>query len=163
MTINGKTKYCLDSSAFIDSWRRYHPPKVFPTLWDGLSELVATGQVIVCKEVEKEIMAGNDELKAWFKLNKKCVVPYDSKQLAIVSEIVNKYPKVSQYHKIRPAHADPFVVALAKAENATVVTWEGPNGSLVNPQIPDLCKEYKIGYVNMVELCEREGWSFNHK
>ncbi|MDO8571902.1 MAG: DUF4411 family protein [bacterium] len=163
MAINEKIKYCLDSSAFIDSWRRYYPPKVFPTLWEGLSELIVSGRIIVCKEAEKEIMNGNDELKTWFKLNKKCVVPYDNNQLVIVSEIVNKYPKVSQYNKPRPAHADPFVVALAKARNATVVTWEGLNGSSDNPAIPNLCREYQVSWCNMVDLCEREGWSFNHR
>lgn len=156
-------KYCLDSSAFINSWRRYHNPSVFPTLWDGLAELIKEGRVIVCKEAEKEIMAGNDELKAWFKTNKACVKAYTPEQMRSVGEIVNKYPKVSQYHRVRAFHADPFVVALAKAEKAIVVTWEGPNGSNDNPQIPDLCKEQGIECCNMVELCEKEGWSFKHK
>lgn len=157
------TKYCFDSSAFIDSWRRYHRPSILPTLWDQLLPgLIEKGRIIVPKEAEKEILAGNDELKTWFKSYKQCVQVYTPEHLKITSEIVNKYPKVSQYKKTKPLHADPFVVAVAKVENAVVVTWEGLNGSKDNPSIPELCREYTVEYHNMVELFEKEGWSFKH-
>lgn len=156
------SKYCFDTSAFVDSWRRFYNPSVFPTLWDKLSELMNDGRIIVPKEAEKEILAGNDDLKTWFKSNNTCVQPYTENQLKIVTAIVNKYPKVSQYHKPRPVHADPFVVALAKVENAIVVTWEGPNGSTTNPSIMDLCREYNVHCYNMVKFFESERWSFKH-
>jgi hypothetical protein len=155
-------KYCFDSSAFIDSWGRYYPPAIFPTLWDNLVELIDQKKLIVAKEAEKELIAGNDDLTAWFKKHSLCVIPYNTEQLQIASEIVNKYPKVSQYHRVKPNHADPFVVALAKLENAIVVTWEGPNGSSLNPAIPDLCREHKIEYINMIGLFTKESWSFGN-
>lgn len=153
-------KYCFDSSAFIDSWGRYYPPVIFPILWDRLAELIDQNRIIVAKEAEKELLAGNDGLTAWVKQHSLCVVPYSVEQFQIASEIVNKYPKVSQYHRVRSNHADPFVVALAKLENAIVVTWEGPNGSPLNPAIPDLCRERGIEYMNMVGLFTKENWSF---
>lgn len=153
-------KYCFDTCAFIDSWRRYYPPRVFPMLWEQLSDLMKNGRIMVPKEVEKEILAGNDEFKDWFRVNNICVKPYTKEQFEIASEIVNKYPKLSQYNKIKPFHADPFVVALAKVESATVVTWEGPNGDMNNPSVPNLCQEYKIGWFNMIGFFEKEGWSF---
>lgn len=162
MNLLPKSKYCFDTSAFIDSWRRFYTPSIFPTLWEQLSELMKSGQIVVPKEAEKEIVAGNDELKTWFKFSNSCVRAYTLAQLKIVTEIVNKYPKVSQYNKIKPIHADPFVVALAKIENATVVTWEGSNGSKDNPRIPDLCKEFEVECCNMIGFFEKEGWSFKH-
>lgn len=120
------------------------------------------GRLMVPKEAEKEILNGNDELKSWFKVHNDCVRPYTEEELVIVRNIVNKYPNVSQYKSVRSVHADPFVVALAKVEDAIVVTWEGPNGSKDTPAIPDLCKEYEIEWCTMVGLFEREGWSFRH-
>lgn len=162
MATTTSTIYCFDSSAFIDTWRRYYPQKHFPTLWEGISSLISEGRIVVPKEAEKEIIAGNDELKAWFKQNLMCVKPYTQEQIVVVSEIVNKYPRVSQYNKVKPIHADPFVVALAKIDGATVVTWEGPNGSTDNPHIPDLCKEYQIPVVSMLGVFENEEWYFKH-
>lgn len=162
MPERNKKIYCFDSSAFIDSWRRYYPPVVFSSLWDQFSELIKAERLIVPKEVEKEIKTGNDELYNWFKQNKSCVQGYTNKQLEVVSEIVNKYPKVSQYHRPRPNHADPFVVALAKIEKCIVVTWEGLNNSSINPAIPDLCREYNIEFCNPIGLFEKEKWTFNH-
>ncbi|MFA4941083.1 MAG: DUF4411 family protein [Patescibacteria group bacterium] len=155
-----KIKYCFDSSSFINSWSRYYPYKIFPAVWSGLELLIDQGRLVVPKEVKKEILAGNDDLKIWFNANSSCVVDIDKEQLKLVSEIVNKYPRVSSYNKPKPNHADPFVVALAKLKNIVLVTDEKPNGDKINPAIPDLCKEYKIKYCNMILFFEMEGWSF---
>lgn len=157
---NSKNKYCFDSSVFMISWRIHYPYVPFASLWDRLVEIMKEGRIIVPKEVEKEILAGDDDLKYWFKANKYCVRPYTDDQIKIVSAIVNKYPKVSQYHKDRPRHADPFIVALAKAEKAIVVTYEAPNGSRDNPSITTLCQEYEIECCNMSGFFEREGINF---
>lgn len=161
MSNSPNTIYCFDTSAFVDSWRRYHPPGVFPVIWDKMAELMKEGRIIVCKEVQKEIDNGNDELKTWFKQNNSCVQSYDTEQLTTVSEIVNKYPKVSQYKKVKPIHADPFVVALAKTKKAKVVTWEGlGGGGSDNPRIPALCAEHGVDSCNMIGFFESEGWKF---
>jgi hypothetical protein len=153
-------KYCFDSSIFIEGWRVHYPPVSFKPLWDKFVLLMKEGRIIVPKEVEKEILAGDDDLKAWFKLNNDCVRPYTAEQIIVVSKIVNKYPKVSQYHKDRARHADPFIVALAKAEGAVVVTYEGPNGNSNNPSITTLCKEYEIECCKMSGFFEKEEIAF---
>lgn len=157
---NEKTRYCFDSSAFINSWNRFYPYKIFPAVWDNLELLIKQGRLIVPKEVEKEIQAGNDDLKIWFRENNSCVIGYDERQIKLVSEIVNKYPRVSSYNKPKPNHADPFIVALAKLEDVILVTMEKPNGDKFNPAIPDLCNEYKVKYCDMIRLFEIEGWLF---
>lgn len=156
------TKYCFDTSALIGSWRRYYPQSIFPTLWDKLSELIDKDRILLPKEAEKEILNGKDDLSEWLKRHKKCIKQYTMEQLSIVQDIVNKYPKVSQYRKPRPFHADPFVVALAKIEGATVVTFEGNNGSQDNPSIPLLCIEYKVAWCDMIGFFQKEGLSFKH-
>lgn len=154
------TKYCFDTSAFVESWRRHYPPDIFPSLWEELENMIASNRIIVSKEVEKELMNGNDELKEWFKTNNSCVKQYTSEQLELVRDIVGKFPKASDYNRTKPFHADPFVVALAKLEDAVVVTFEGNNGNPDNPRIPFVCKSYDVECCNMITFFQKEGLAF---
>jgi hypothetical protein len=38
--------YCIDTSALIEAWVRYHPPDVFPTLWNQIDDLVDSGRLV---------------------------------------------------------------------------------------------------------------------
>jgi len=58
------------------------------------------------------------------------------------------------------SQADPFVIALAKARDAMVVTAESPTGNLRGPKIPDVCRAEGIEWGSFVEVLKREGWSF---
>lgn len=160
LRLDGATRYCFDSSAFINSWRRHYPIKSFRPLWDKFDELIRDDRLIMPKEAAKEILNGNDELIKWFKEHIGCVRPYTVEQIQIVSEIVNKYPKVSHYSKVKPVHADPFVVALAKTENIVVITYEKYGGSKENPSIGALCQEFKVDCDSMIGFFERENLSF---
>lgn len=153
------TKYCFDSSAFINSWRIHYDPKVFPSIWEKFDNLIAEDRIITCKEAWREVETGDDQLAAWLKARKKFIIPYDADQIAIVQSILGKYPKVSQYNKQKPIHADPFIVALAKAKGATVVTYERPNGSSDNPAIPSLCAEQEVECIGVLEFLRKEGIS----
>lgn len=158
-----KNKYCFDTSAFTDSWRRYYRAGSFETLWNKISEKIIDGSIVIPSEVKKEIGAGKDELINWLKPLHPHIIPISNEQIAIVSEIVNKYPLVSQYKKPRPYHADPFVVAVGKLTKSIVVTYEGSNKSNDHPKIPDLCKEYGVECCSISDFFEKEGWKFNFK
>ena len=158
--MNKIKRYCFNSSVFITSWRIYYSPESFSPLWAKFAELINEGRICVPKEVEKEIINGKDDLAEWFKKQKECVKPYTKEQLAIVQEIVGIYPKVSQYHKVRPFHADPFIVALAKVENLAVVTFEGNNGSSDNPSIPLLCSQQGVKCITLSGFFKEESISF---
>lgn len=162
MTEKKQKKYCFDTCAFVDSWHRYYSPKVFSALWDNLVECIEKDEIIIPKEVYKEVMVGKDEIANWLKKSKKCIYPYSTEQFKTVTKILSKYPQVSQYHKpTRPNHADPFVVALAHETESTVVTWEVPNGSSSNPSVPTLCKEFGIKCHSMLSFLEEKGWQFS--
>ncbi|MDP2638245.1 MAG: DUF4411 family protein [Candidatus Levybacteria bacterium] len=163
MEDQSKKRYCFDTSAFTDSWRRYYKPNSFRVLWDRIGGLIEDGRVLVPDEVKKEIGAGNDELITWFKQYNSHVSPVTAEQIAIVSEIVNKYPLVSQYKKPRAYHADPFVVALGKTTSTIVVTYERRNSSNDHPAVPDLCKEYRVECCSLADFFENEGWEFDLK
>ena len=152
--------YCFDTSAFINSWRLHYPPSLVHGLWDRIGEKIEDGTILIPNEVKKELGNGNDDLVKWLKPYHPYVIPISTEQIDLVSEIVNKYPLVSQYKKPRPAHADPFVVAIGKLEGCTVVTYEGANKSPTHPKIPDLCKEYGIKCCSMIQFFDLEQWRF---
>jgi Domain of unknown function (DUF4411) len=132
-------------------------------MWDKIGSMLEAGKILIPDEVEKEIGSGNDPLIDWLKKHNVNKVPISQEQIEIVTEIVNKYPLVSQYKKPRPYHADPDVVAVAKINGCTVVTFEVRNGSKTHPSVPDLCKEYGVKCCTMADLFEREGWRFEVK
>jgi hypothetical protein len=159
-----KSKYCFDTDTLAASWRRYYRPSSFEALWDRLGDMMKRSIILIPEEVKKEIGAGKDELVTWMKRYCPRCVAIDDAQLRIVSQIVNKYPAVSQYKKPRPNHADPFVVAVAKIHGLEVVTFEKTkNASTVNPAIPDLCAEYGVTCCAMPDFFEKEGISFELK
>ena len=113
-------------------------------------------------EAKKEILNGNDGLCDWIKNNDSCIKGYTAEQLKIAQEIVTKYPKAAQYKKIKPYHADPFVIALAKVENAIVVTFEGNTGNPNDPKIPMLCKEFGVECFDLIGFFKKENIEFRH-
>lgn len=152
--------YCFDTDTFASAWRVHYRPETFATWWTRLESMIDAGQVLVPQEVKDEVTAGSDDLVKWVKKSCPKAVSVTMNQLTTVKEIVNKYPKVTHYHKPRPNHADPFVVAVAKEHNAVVVTYESKNGSQTNPSVPSLCEMYDIECINLSELFIREDISF---
>ena len=158
-----KTKYCFDTSAFINGWRRHYKPKAFITLWDHIGHMIEKGTIILAEEVPKEIGAGNDDLVSWFKKYKIHALPVTQDQIDIVTEIVNKYPSVSEYKSSKVYSADTFVVAVAKIHKCTVVTYEKPDGNPTKPRIPALCKEHSVECCDLITFFEKEGITFDLK
>ena len=58
------------------------------------------------------------------------------------------------------SQADPFVIAVAKVTKRTVVTGEKAVGSTQQPRIPNVCVQYGIEYINIVEFIRRQKWNF---
>ncbi len=63
--------------------------------------------------------------------------------------------------------ADPFVIACAKARNATVVTEEGwtRTGAPLTPKpnaakIPNVCKHFHVPCVDLEAFMQEQGWKF---
>jgi len=155
------TIYCFDSSALIDSWRRYYPIRLFPTLWEKvLCTIIDSKRIFLPIEAQKEILNGKDELVDWVKVNCPNIVDISVPQLNTVQEILSKYPKASDYKKLKPNHADPFVVAVAKIEGYTVVTFESKGGNADDPKIPFLCKMFGVECISMLDFFERENIKF---
>lgn len=150
--------YCVDTSALFDGLERYYPPTIFPQLWDRLdSELVDQGRFIVSEEVYREACAKDLPAKEWCEARREqLVVPTDA-------DIANRVAGILQAH---PAWqiggrngADPFVIAVAQARGAVVVSGEA-GGTVNRPKIPSVCRRMGVRCVTFLDMVKAEGWSF---
>ena len=142
--------YSIDTSALLDGWMRWYPPDVFPSVWQRFDQLIEAGSVVAPDEVLRELARRDDELHDWCNQHPKLFVPLDEAIQYSTLEVLNQFPRMVDQ---RPGKnlADPFVVALAKVRQLTVVTGE-LGGTQDRPKIPFVCKHFGIRPINLMEL-----------
>ncbi|ADG81940.1 DUF4411 family protein [Thermincola potens] len=153
--------YCIDTSALLHGWKRDYPPDIFKSLWDNLTELGQSNNLISPDEVLLELKRGDDDLCAWMEEREYIFIEPDEEAQKVVAEIVNRFPDFVPEESHDGVWADPYVIAVAKVKNATVVTGEkavGPGAK--RPKIPNICQELGIECITLLELIRREGWTF---
>lgn len=154
-----KRLYCVDTSALVDGWSRYYPPRNFASLWKKIDGLISRNELICSDEVFREVSKQDDGLHAWMKARSAMVRPLDDDTQIAVASIMGQFPKLVESTKGRSG-ADPFVIALAKVTGATVVTGEKASGKPDKPKIPNVCEHYGIKVLNLTGLITAEEWTF---
>src|SRR5437899_1647039 len=107
-------QYCIDSSSLIEIKQRF-PSDIFVSLWERISDLVRLSRLFAPDEVFREIEK-DPELGPWTRSHRSMFKKLDGPQLTLVRQILAKFPKLVDPLKLT-AEADPFVIALAMAEN----------------------------------------------
>jgi hypothetical protein len=151
--------YCVDTSAWLDGWARDYPQDVFPSLWEKLSECIASDVIKCSEEVYVELEKKDDGLHDWLKARKQVLVYLDEDIQRIASELLVAHPRLVDTHRNR-SQADPFVIATAEHLEAVVVTGEKPRGKLDIPKIPDVCEARGIGCMSFLDMLRELGWKF---
>jgi hypothetical protein len=133
--------FLLDSSFFINGWTKRYRPQVFSGVWKHVDRKIEEGVVVSCDEVLLEINQGEDDLVMWAKQRRKIFLKPTGAVLKILREVMDKFPNFAAQGGSKNS-ADPFVVAHAKARNATVVTDEINSVSRATkpPKIPAVCE-----------------------
>ncbi|MCK4445180.1 MAG: DUF4411 family protein [Thermoplasmata archaeon] len=153
--------FCIDTCALIDLRRSHYPPDVFPGLWADIESLITQGLLIAPKEVFDELKGVDDEILKWARRFKEMFRESDEDQLQEVAAILVEYPKLIDPNKTTP-EADPFLIAMAKLSEWTVVTSERPRTDPnARPKIPDVCKSYDIRCISLVEFFRERGWKYS--
>lgn len=151
-------KYVFDSNIFMNLQRR-QPIDIYPSLWNKLGELMTSGIIISSQEVYDEIAVGGDELEKWAKSRKEYFLPSDVAIQSEVRTILQSHRGLVEGGKKKNS-ADPFVIALAKERQCTLVTEETRTRNKDTPKIPDVCDEYAIKYIDFVTFSREEKLSF---
>lgn len=150
--------YVFDTNVFI-ALGFYYPSR-FPTIWDKLSRLVDSGDIVSVKEVknELELYCSYPHVMEWVVSNKKIFKKPTDRELKIVSEILRdtRFRGLVKLKKIldgKPV-ADPFVIASASFNEGIIVTEETfkVNGA----RIPTVCREIGVECINVEEFLTRE-------
>lgn len=152
-------KYSIDTSALLDGWRRHYSPDVFPGVWEGLDELIENGSLRATEEVLTELERKDDDVYAWARQRPDLFVAIDDRIQIAVGDILSTHERLLDTRANRSA-ADPFVIALARIEQCTVVTGERATGSANRPHIPDVCRDLGIPAIPLLQLLRAEGWRF---
>jgi len=164
---DNQKKYCLDTNFFIEAWNKYYSPEFCSSYWNIIDDLAKKGIVFIPQEVKKEIDKGDDNLKNWLKDKKYFVKPITEKVQLCLKKIYNQNPNhkyLSNNVKNRSI-ADPWVIAHAMAEEATVVTKEYLSNSS-NPQkikIPDVCENMNIPWIDDFDFIKEVNIKFDCK
>jgi predicted nucleic acid-binding protein len=154
-------RYSIDTSSLIEGFRNLYPYEVFPRLWnDYLPSLVERGELRATDEVRVELQRRDDELLQWLSAYADDLfVEIDEDTQREVLAILSDHRELVHVGRGRSG-ADPFVIALAKLNEATVVTEEG-SGSRKKPRIPDVCGALGIRCMKLIHLIQEQGWTFD--
>lgn len=115
------------------------------------------GEIIVIEEVVRELERKDDDICKWVKQRNSMIIPIDQEVQNLVVEIMSKFGKLVDTRKSRSG-CDPWVIALAKIRNLTVVTGERATGNLDRPKIPDVCKELSVPCLGILDFFRAQGW-----
>lgn len=154
-----RPEYVLDAS-FLIKFHREQPRDLYPTLWERIANLLATGEAILPREAAREIDHKDDQLRAWLRAQSAAVVEATVDELAIVQAIGRRYP---DWVRGPRNAADPFVIAAALSREAVVVTAErqsGVGGGERNLRLPTVAREFGVESILPTELVRRCGWTF---
>ena len=162
----------LDSNVFIQAYRYHYPMDIFPSFWNKLIELAYEGFIVSIDKVKKELYKYDDNLKIWCDNN----LPPNFFASTYNEEVIKEYKKLAEWaaHKndrytqkairdfLDSDNADAFLIAYVAVapKNRILVTQEvsSPN-SKRTIKIPDVCKEFGLRCINLVEMLRLLGIS----
>jgi len=157
-------KYCLDTNFFVEAWNKYYSPDFCHDYWTVIDELGKQGIIFVTQFVKDEIEKVDDELKKWFQNKKWLVKPINDKVQQCLKDIYAKnelHFRLVDSTKGRSV-ADPWVIAHAMAENATVVTKEDKAPDITKKiKIPNVCENMGVNYMNDFDFIREANIVFN--
>jgi predicted nucleic acid-binding protein len=145
-------KYCLDANVLIQAWQKYYNPKFCPDYWKILTELGKNGKIFIPELVYEEIIRTEDDLSKWIKASKIPINKISEPVTLCLQKIYAADPTHKNLVDNTKARslADPWVIAHALHEHATVVTKEEKVTALNSNKIkiPNVCDNMGIRWIN---------------
>lgn len=155
-------QYVFDSGPFIDM-RTYYP-ETFPSFWENISDCASNGIIISTREVRNELnrRVHEDYLEEWVKENGHIFKTPSIQETNFVREIF----RIEHYQQsVKKNHillgfpvADPWVIALAKCNDATVVTSESFKKN--SASIPTICHRFDIPCTSLLGFMKALNWKY---
>lgn len=136
-------KYCIDANVLIQAWQKYYSPNICPDYWDVLIDLGNQDLIFIPELVSEEITRTEDDLSKWLKSSKIPIHKITGSVTGCLQKIYAQNPihkSLVDNTKSRSL-ADPWVIAHAMDDDATVVTKEEKITVLNSTRIkiPNVC------------------------
>ena len=158
-------KYSIDTNVIVsflhDSDSEHYPADVFKPQWEFLERAIKDGRVVAARRVETELekwQNSSPAIKVWLHEHRYLFRDIVSDaQLEGAKRIVNAYPA---YGLDANRLGDLEVITLAMAQRLVVVSLEqkAEQHSRKRPKIPNVCREFGIGCVNLAGFLREEGF-----
>ena len=91
--------YSIDTSALLEAWRRQYPPDIFPALWEGLDDLIESGNLRATEEVFHELERKDDDVFKWTRERTNLFVEIDEAIQPVVRLILRDHRKLLDTRK----------------------------------------------------------------
>ena len=158
------TRYILDANVLIEAKRRYYAFDLCPGFWDSLLYHNSKGNLGSIDRVSRDLSEG-DDLGAWKKQSPSFFAPTETASVSAAFRDVNKWvqsqDRFSGFEKSQFADdVDAWIIAYAKANNATVVTHEVSAPRSKKVKIPDVCDHFDIKHTNTFDMLQKLGVVF---
>ena len=152
---DSEPKYIIDTSSIL-SQKDYEPHRrsINKTLWHHMDELIEQTRIVTCSEIIEEV--NDDDLKKWYIGLHGVVLPIDDDIQDNVKKVVTSNPQLIDFKQVKSS-GDAFLIATAMKYGLTVITEESKKGE---KKIPYVCKSLNVPCIDILGLCEREGWQF---
>lgn len=151
-------RYSFDTSAFINTWRRYQPIDVFPRVWEDLAGVISEQRILCSVLVRMELKRQDDDLLKWVLKYATFLDPTEAEE-SIVEEIINN-PAFWKWASGQKNQADPFVVALGRVYNCPVVTWEHTSDNKLGNTLASACRLQGVEAISFIEFQRREQFRY---
>lgn len=159
------TKYLIDSNALIESSHNYYRPLCFSKVWD---EIAKNSNVCMIKQVYDELTGSNDFVSDFVKSNfKDRIVEVDENTVIRYADIQNWLVKSKFWTQAgytlwsENEKADPWLIAMAKANNYVVVSHERkkPMMSIVRPssrepKITTVAEHFDVKVITIYQMLD---------
>lgn len=150
-------KYLLDTNIFIDAYDRYYRSEYFPTFWEKFA--VILNDHVVIPKVVKEEATKSDWFHEWLDSNFQDDI-LNHRNYAEQWQTVLDFVKSSGLYKdealtkqttgwANDPIADPWIIAIAKAEDLIIVSNED--------RIPNLGQGNPIKRATIPDISDRQG------
>lgn len=150
--------YVIDSDVLISLYDNL-PMEIYETQWNLLKTYISEGRIVICEAVFNEIKKA-EELKDWLSELKEYVLPCYIREVIVEAKIIiNDYPKLIDINNSSD-QSDPYVIALAKMGNYTVLTNESYGEGGKKTKIPFVCQKLSIDCINTRKFYSEENWKF---
>ena len=154
-------RYIIDACSMISqNSMRLYSRNVHKGLWEEIDALAASRELITCKQVANEILAGkkDDFAKQWIINGGLFVLDEDEFVQRRVADVVNETPKLLQFGTVRKSSSgDAFLIATAIEYGLVILTEENKRSPI---KIPQVAASFGVESLSISELAEREGWRF---